>query len=63
MKLASELGVVIPNPWVTWFKGALVPSLLGLLITPLLMFKVGCAILTCSSIMFPQIMQLEHFLM
>ena len=22
MKLATELGVAIPNPWVTWFKGA-----------------------------------------
>lgn len=40
MKLATELGVVIPNPWVTWFKGALVPALLGLLITPLIIFKV-----------------------
>ena len=40
MKLAAELGVVIPSPWVTWFKGALVPALLGLLVTPLIMFKV-----------------------
>ena len=40
MKLATELGVAIPNPWVTWFKGALVPAALGLLVTPLLMFKV-----------------------
>ena len=40
MKLASELGVNIPNPWVTWFKGALVPAALGLLITPLIIFKV-----------------------
>lgn len=40
MKLASELGVNIPNPWVTWFKGALVPAALGLMITPLLIFKV-----------------------
>ena len=40
MKLATELGVNIPNPWVMWFKGALVPALLGLLITPLLIFKV-----------------------
>lgn len=41
MKLAAELGVNIPSPWVTWFKGAAVPALLGLLITPLIMFKVG----------------------
>jgi DASS family divalent anion:Na+ symporter len=39
MKLATELGVVIPSPWVTWFKGAAVPALLGLLITPLIMYK------------------------
>jgi di/tricarboxylate transporter len=40
MKLAAELGVNIPSPWVTWFKGAAVPALLGLLITPLIMYKV-----------------------
>ncbi|EIE27528.1 Sodium/sulfate symporter [Coccomyxa subellipsoidea C-169] len=39
MKLAAELGVNIPSPWVTWFKGAAVPALLGLLITPLIMYK------------------------
>jgi hypothetical protein len=47
MKLASELGVAIPSPWVTWFKGALAPALLGLLVTPLIMFKVwGLTLLT-----------------
>lgn len=40
MKLATELGVVLPSAWVTWFKAAVVPALLGLLITPVLMYKI-----------------------
>lgn len=40
MKLASELGVLIVSPWVTWFKAAIVPALVGILVTPFLMFKV-----------------------
>lgn len=40
MKLATEMGVVIPSAWVTWFKAALVPGILGLLMTPALMYKI-----------------------
>ncbi|KAI3437630.1 hypothetical protein D9Q98_000082 [Chlorella vulgaris] len=39
MKLAAEMGVIVPNAWVTWVKAAIVPALAGLLITPLLMYK------------------------
>lgn len=39
MKLAAELGVVVPSAWVTWFKVAVVPALTGLLITPALLYK------------------------
>jgi len=38
MKLATELGVAIPSAWVTWFKAAVVPALVGLAITPLIMY-------------------------
>ena len=41
LKLATEMGVVISSPWVTWVKGALAPALVGMLVTPLLMFKVA----------------------
>lgn len=41
MKLATELGVVIPSPWLTWFKAAVLPAALGLLITPFLLYKVN----------------------
>eukprot|EP00891_Asterochloris_glomerata_P005359 jgi/Astpho2/5359/Aster-05904 len=41
LKLATELGVVIPGPWVTWFKAAVVPALCGLLVTPFLMYKIS----------------------
>ncbi len=41
LKLATEMGVVIFSPWVTWVKGALAPALVGMLVTPLLMFKVS----------------------
>ena len=39
MKLASELGVAIASPWVTWFTAALAPALVGLIVTPLIMYK------------------------
>ncbi|CAI7792953.1 unnamed protein product [Closterium sp. NIES-53] len=38
IKLAQELGVIIPNVWATWFKLAALPGLIGLLVTPLLLF-------------------------
>lgn len=39
LKLAAELGVVVPDAWMTWFKGALVPALLGCLTVPWLIYK------------------------
>ncbi|CAJ2648945.1 unnamed protein product [Trifolium pratense] len=40
IKLAQELGVVISNPWVTWFKAASVPAFVCLLATPLILYKI-----------------------
>jgi DASS family divalent anion:Na+ symporter len=40
MKLASELGVLVVSPWVTWFKAAIVPALIGIIVTPFLMYKI-----------------------
>lgn len=40
MKLAVELGVIIPSAWTTWFKAAVVPALVGLIITPAIMYKI-----------------------
>lgn len=40
LKLAQELGVIVSNPWVSWFKAASVPALLALLTTPLLLYKI-----------------------
>lgn len=39
MKLAASLGVVVMSPWITWFKAACVPAIIGLLVTPLLVYK------------------------
>lgn len=39
LKLAAELGAPIPDPWVTWFKGACVPALLGLITIPYMIYK------------------------
>lgn len=39
LKLAAEMGVTIPNAWMTWFIGASVPSLLMVILTPLLAYK------------------------
>lgn len=32
-------GVVIPDAWTTWFIGCLPQALLGMVITPILLFK------------------------
>ncbi|KAK8562758.1 hypothetical protein V6N12_010828 [Hibiscus sabdariffa] len=39
LKLAEELGIIISNPWVLWFKAASVPALVSLLLTPLVLYK------------------------
>ncbi|KAL0384437.1 UNVERIFIED_CONTAM: Dicarboxylate transporter 2.1, chloroplastic [Sesamum radiatum] len=39
LKLAEELGVVISNPWISWFKAASLPAFLSLLATPLILYK------------------------
>lgn len=41
MKLASELGVMVASPWITWFKAAIVPAIIGIVVTPFLMYKVS----------------------
>ncbi|CAH2043543.1 unnamed protein product [Thlaspi arvense] len=38
-KLAREVGVVLTNPWVSWFKAASVPAFASLLCTPLIIYK------------------------
>lgn len=35
LKLASEIGIVIPSPFWTWFFAALLPSVVSFLLTPL----------------------------
>ncbi|KAL6661669.1 hypothetical protein ACP70R_001053 [Stipagrostis hirtigluma subsp. patula] len=40
LKLAEEVGVKIGNPWITWFKVASLPALVGLLVTPYLLYKI-----------------------
>lgn len=40
LKLAEELGVVVGSPWVTWFKVASLPAIIGLLAMPYLMYKI-----------------------
>ena len=39
LKLAASLGIIIASPWLTWFKAACVPAIVGLAVTPLLVFK------------------------
>lgn len=41
LKLAESLGVIVSNPWITWFKVASVPALVALLATPLIMYKLS----------------------
>ncbi|GKU97954.1 hypothetical protein SLEP1_g11023 [Rubroshorea leprosula] len=39
LKLAEELGIIIANPWVSWFKAASLPALVSLLATPFILYK------------------------
>ncbi|EFJ52818.1 hypothetical protein VOLCADRAFT_86172 [Volvox carteri f. nagariensis] len=39
LKLAGELGAVVPNQFVTWALGAVVPATVGMIATPLLLYK------------------------
>ncbi|CAH9125680.1 unnamed protein product [Cuscuta epithymum] len=39
LKLAEGLGVVISNPWITWFKAASLPAIVSLLATPFILYK------------------------
>lgn len=39
VKLASELGVIIPDTFTTWFKLAVPAGIVGTILTPLLLFK------------------------
>ncbi|KAL6570746.1 cytochrome P450-dit2 [Orobanche gracilis] len=39
LKLAEELGVVIANPWVSWFTAASLPAFVSLIATPLILYK------------------------
>ncbi|KAI3448246.1 hypothetical protein Pfo_004911 [Paulownia fortunei] len=39
LKLAEELGVVISNPWISWFKAASLPAFVSLIATPLILYK------------------------
>ncbi|KAI5081691.1 hypothetical protein GOP47_0001434 [Adiantum capillus-veneris] len=41
LKLAESLGVIVSNPWITWFKAASVPAIAGLLATPLILYKLS----------------------
>ena len=45
LKLAAEVGAPIPNPFLTWFKAAFLPAIIGLLVTPLILYQVlpACA--------------------
>lgn len=39
LDLAKELGAVVPDQFFNWMAGAALPSLVGLIITPLIIFK------------------------
>ena len=40
LKIATEMGVLIPSAWTTWFIAAVVPALSCLMLTPLIMYKI-----------------------
>lgn len=40
LKLAQELGVVVPNAWMTWLVGSIVPTFISLALTPFVLYKI-----------------------
>jgi di/tricarboxylate transporter len=38
LKLAAELGVIVPDAWMTWFKGAIVPAVIGTIAIPWVLY-------------------------
>nr|XP_043626508.1 dicarboxylate transporter 2.1, chloroplastic-like [Erigeron canadensis]XP_043626509.1 dicarboxylate transporter 2.1, chloroplastic-like [Erigeron canadensis]XP_043626510.1 dicarboxylate transporter 2.1, chloroplastic-like [Erigeron canadensis]XP_043626511.1 dicarboxylate transporter 2.1, chloroplastic-like [Erigeron canadensis] len=40
VQLAEELGVVVADPWVIWFKAASLPAFASLLLTPYILYKI-----------------------
>ena len=40
LKLAEELGIIVANPWVSWFQAASLPAIVSLLATPYLLYKI-----------------------
>ncbi|KQJ90598.1 dicarboxylate transporter 2.1, chloroplastic [Brachypodium distachyon] len=40
LKLAEELGIIVANPWVSWFTAASLPAIVSLLATPYLLYKI-----------------------
>lgn len=40
LKIATEMGVIIPSAWVTWFKASVVPAFISLMLTPVIMYKI-----------------------
>lgn len=40
MDLAAQAGVAVSSPWLTWFIAAAPPCILGMVLTPLVMYKV-----------------------
>ena len=41
LKLAAEVGVPIPNPFLTWLKAGFLPAIVGLAVTPLILYQVS----------------------
>ncbi|KAL8553510.1 hypothetical protein ACS0TY_001994 [Phlomoides rotata] len=39
LKLAEEVGVVVSNPWVSWFEAASLPAFVSLLASPLILYN------------------------
>ena len=48
MSIATQMGVKIPDQWMTWFIGASVPALLGLLMIPLIVHKLHPPAIKCD---------------
>jgi divalent anion:Na+ symporter, DASS family len=46
LDLAAQAGVAVSSPWMTWFIAAAPPCILGMLLTPILMYKV-CHAFNC----------------
>jgi DASS family divalent anion:Na+ symporter len=49
LSMAAELGAVVPNQFATWGMGALLPALIGTILTPIILYNMNPPLLKVNT--------------